>query len=268
MITVRTPEEIELIRDSSLMVGATIAEVAKILKPGLTTSAIDDLIDTFIRDNGGIPSFKDYQGTYPAASCLSVNEQVVHGIPGKYQLKDGDIISVDCGFYRNGYHGDSAYTFAIGNVVPEILTLMRVTKESLYKGVAQAAANNRIGDIGHAIEEHTFQKHGYGVVRELVGHGIGQELHEEPNVPNVGRRGEGKKLKEGYVIAIEPMINLGTKDVSSLDDKWTIVTRDGKASAHYEHTTVVRKAFGEPLSSFDLIEAAEKANPELESGYY
>jgi methionyl aminopeptidase len=189
-------------------------------------------------------------------------------MPGDYILKDGDIISVDCGFYRNSYHGDSAYTFAVGNVTPEALQLIKITKESLYLGIAQACDNNRVGDIGFAIEQFTFKQHGYGVVRELVGHGVGKNLHEDPQVPNYGRRGDGKKLKEGMVIAIEPMINMGTKNVYTDKDGWTVLTEDGKPSAHFEHTTAVRKGKGEALSSFAPIEAAEKANSELNSSYY
>ncbi|MBS1688604.1 MAG: type I methionyl aminopeptidase [Bacteroidetes bacterium] len=267
MIHIRTNDEIELIRKSALMVTATLTEVAKFLRPGITTAQIDEMADTFIRDNGGVPSFKGYHG-YPAALCISVNEVVVHGIPGSYELQDGDIVSVDCGVYMNGFHGDHAYTFGIGNVKPEVLTLMRVTKESLMLGVAQASANNRVGDISYAVEHFTSKVHKYGVVRELVGHGVGRKLHEDPQVPNYGRRGDGKRLKEGMVLAIEPMINLGVRDVYTKEDGWTVVTADGKPSAHYEHTTVVRKGRGEALSNFAPIEAAEQANTELNSSYY
>lgn len=249
------------------MVTATLTEVAKLLKPGITTLSIDQMAEQFIRDNGGVPSFKNYNG-YPYSLCISVNEQVVHGFPGAYELKDGDIVSVDCGFFKNGFHGDHAYTFGIGNVKPEVLQLMRVTKESLMLGVAEAKANNRVGDISYAVENHTAKKHGYGVVRELVGHGVGRKLHEDPQVPNYGRKGDGKRLKEGMVLAIEPMINLGKRDIYTLEDGWTIVTADGKPSAHYEHTTVVRQGKGEHLSNFAPIEAAEQANPELNSSYY
>ena len=249
------------------MVSATLTEVAKMLRPGITTMSIDAMAETFIRDNGGIPSFKGYSG-FPASLCISVNEVVVHGIPGAYELKDGDIISVDCGFFKNGYHGDSAYTFAIGDVKADVLQLLKITKESLYRGVAQAVENNRVGDIGFAVENFTAREHNYGVVRELVGHGVGKKLHEDPQVPNYGRRGDGKKLREGMVLAIEPMINLGTKDVYTKSDGWTVVTHDGKASAHFEHTTAVRKRKGEPLSSFASIEEAETANAELNSSYY
>lgn len=267
MIYIRTKDEIELIRQSALMVSATLTEVAKLLKPGITTLSIDAMAETFIRDNGGIPSFKGYHG-FPFTLCISVNEVVVHGFPGKYELKDGDIISVDCGFYKNRYHGDSAYTFAIGNVKPEVLQLLKVTKESVYKGVEQACENNRTGDIAYAIEYYTSKVHPYGVVRELVGHGVGRDLHEDPQVPNFGRRGDGKKLREGMVLAIEPMINLGGKDVFTRDDGWTVATKDGLPSAHFEHTTAVRKNKGEPLSSFVTIEAAERANAELNSSQY
>jgi methionyl aminopeptidase len=266
MIHVRTEEEIDLIRANALMVTATLTEVAKILRPGIATKKLDEMAEQFIRDNGGVPSFKGYGG-FPASLCISVNEVVVHGFPSDYELKDGDIISVDCGFYRNGFHGDHAYTFAVGNVAPEVLEMMRVTKEALAKGILQARAHNRVGDISWAIENHTYGLHGYGVVRELVGHGVGKDLHEDPQVPNFGRRGDGKKLKERSILAIEPMINLGVKDVYTLDDGWTVVTADGKPSCHYEHTTVVRRNGGEALSSFGPIEAAERSNPELNTGH-
>ncbi|MCF8450540.1 MAG: type I methionyl aminopeptidase [Taibaiella sp.] len=267
MIHIRSREEIEIMRKSALMVSATLTEVAKLLRPGITTLSIDRMAEQFIRDNGGIPSFKGYHG-FPASLCISVNDIVVHGIPGAYELKDGDIISVDCGFYKNGYHGDSAYTFAIGNVQPEVLQLLKITKESVFKGVEQAKDNNRVGDIAYAIEHFTSRVNPYGVVRELVGHGVGRDLHEDPQVPNYGRRGEGKRLKDGMVLAIEPMINLGTKEVYTWDDGWTVSTKDKKASAHFEHTTAVRKGKGEPLSSFAPIEIAETANIELNSSYY
>lgn len=267
MIHVRSEEEIAIIRENAMMVTATLTEVAKILRPGITTLSIDQMAEQFIRDNGGVPSFKGYN-RFPFSLCISVNDVVVHGFPSSYELKDGDIISVDCGFYRNDYHGDHAYTFAIGNAAPEALALMRVTKESLSRGIAQAKANNRVGDISFAVEHYTNKEHGYGVVRELVGHGVGKKLHEDPQVPNFGRRGDGKRLKENYVLAIEPMINLGTRDVYTLDDGWTVVTGDGKVSAHYEHTTVVRKGSGEALSSFIPIEAAERDNPELNTGHH
>ena len=266
MIHVRSKEEIDIIRENAMMVTATLTEVAKLLRPGITTKSIDKMAHEFILDHGGTPSFLGYGG-FPASLCISLNEVVVHGIPSDYELKDGDIISVDCGFNRNGYHGDHAYTFGIGNVAPEILELMRVTKESLALGIAQAKTHNRVGDVAHAIEHFTSKVHPYGVVRELVGHGVGKKLHEDPQVPNFGKRGDGKKLKEHCVIAIEPMINLGTREVYTLDDGWTVVTGDGKPSAHYEHTTLVSKGGGIALSSFGPIEAAERANPELTKGH-
>jgi len=249
------------------MVSATHTEVAKMLRPGIKTIELDKMAETFIRDNGGVPSFKGYNG-FKYSLCISVNDVVVHGFPGQYELKDGDIISVDCGVYMNGYHGDSAYTFAIGDVKPEVLRLLRITKESVYRGVAQARENGRVGDISFAVENFCFRENGYGVVRELVGHGVGKKLHEDPQVPNFGKRGDGKRLKEGMVLAIEPMINMGTKDVYTESDGWTVRTRDGKPSAHFEHTTWVRKNKGEPLSTFENIEAAERANPELNSAHY
>ena len=267
MIHIRSREEIEIMRKSALMVSATLTEVAKMLKPGITTLSIDKMAETFIRDNGGKPSFKGYNG-FPYSLCISVNDVVVHGFPGAYELRDGDIVSIDCGFYKNGYHGDSAYTFAIGNVAAETLQLLKVTKESLYRGIAQARDRNRVGDISYAIEHFTSKENPYGVVRDLVGHGVGKNLHEDPQVPNYGRRGDGKRLKEGMVLAIEPMINMGTKDVFTADDGWTVKTRDGKPSAHFEHTTAVKTGRGEPLSSFVPIEEAEQANPELNCSYY
>lgn len=270
MIHIRNREEIEIIRQNALMVTATLTEVARMLRPGIQTRALDQRAEEFIRDHGGVPSFKGYgpaNAPFPASLCISVNEQVVHGFPGDYEIRDGDLVSVDCGFYKNGYHGDHAYTFAVGEVSEELLRLMRITKESLALGIAQARENNRVGDISFAIEHHTAKLHGYGVVRELVGHGVGKKLHEDPQVPNYGRKGDGKRLKEGMVLAIEPMINLGTHRVFTLEDGWTIITADGKPSVHYEHTTVVRKNKGEALSDFTPIEAAERANPELHTGH-
>ncbi|HKP32670.1 MAG TPA: type I methionyl aminopeptidase [Chitinophagaceae bacterium] len=267
MIYYKTHAEVELIRESALLVGKAIAEVAKVLRPGITTLELDKIADEFIRDNKATASFKDYRG-YPFTACISVNDAVVHGFPNKEPLKDGDIISFDVGVFKNGYHGDSAYTFAIGEVDESILKLMRVTKESLYKGIEKAIAGNRVGDISHAVQEYTEKNNGYGVVRELVGHGLGRNLHEHPNVPNFGKRGSGPKMHEGLVIAIEPMINLGTKDVYYEDDGWTVRTRDNKASAHYEHTVCVKKGKADILSSFDEIEIAEQANSNLNTSYY
>jgi methionyl aminopeptidase len=267
MIYYKTNAEIELVRESALLIGKTTAEVAKFIKPGINTLALDKIANEFINDHGAVPSFKDYRG-YPFAACISVNDAVVHGFPNREELKDGDIISFDLGVFKNGYHGDSAYTFAIGDVDPAILKMMRVTKEALYLGIEKAIAGNRVGDISFAIQEHTEKKNGYGVVRELVGHGLGRNLHEDPQVPNYGKRGSGPKMQEGMVIAIEPMINLGVKDVYYEDDGWTVRTRDNKASAHYEHTVCVKKGKADILSSFDDIEAAEQSNSNLNSSYY
>jgi methionyl aminopeptidase len=262
MIIRKNNVEIELMRQSALLVSKTLTEVAKILRPGITTLSIDEMIGEFIRDHHGIPSFLNYRG-YPFNSCISVNEVVVHGFPGKYELKEGDIASIDVGIILNGWHGDHAYTFAIGDPGEETVQLMSATKEALYKGIEKAVAGNRVGDISFAIQQHTEKKYGYGVVRELVGHGLGQELHEEPQVPNYGKRGSGSKLKEGIVLAIEPMINLGTREIYTEDDGWTVRTKDGKPSAHFEHDVCVRKGKADILSKYADIEAAEKANVNL-----
>lgn len=263
----KTVEEVELMRKSALLVGETIATVAALIKPGVTTMQLDKAAEEFILDNSAIPNFKNYK-KYPFAACISVNDAVVHGFPTGKELLPGDIISVDLGVLKNGFHGDSAYTFAIGEISPEVRQLLKITKESLYKGIEYAVAGNRVGDISFAIQDYTERKNGYGVVRELVGHGLGRSLHEDPQVPNYGKRGSGAKLKEGLVIAIEPMINLGTKDVTNDADGWTIRTRDRKPSAHYEHTVCVRKGRADILSSFEKVEAAEKANSNLVSDYY
>ena len=253
-------------RKSALLVSATLEEVAKTLKPGMTTLEVDRLADQFIRDNGAGPSFKDYRG-YPKSTCISVNDEVVHGIPNAYVLQEGDIVSVDVGVYLNGFHGDSAYTFAIGNVKAEVLQLMAATKAALYRGIEKAVAGNRIGDIAFAIQEYAEKERGYGIVRELVGHGVGKHLHEDPQVPNYGKRGSGPIMKEGLVIAIEPMVNLGSKDVAYMDDGWTVATRDEQPSVHYEHTVAVMKGKADVLSSFAGIEQAEKQNTSLNSSY-
>ncbi len=253
-------------RKSALLVSSTLTEIAKILRPGLTTLSMDRLIGTFIKDNGAIPSFLNYHG-YPFNSCISVNDVVVHGFPNKTELKAGDIVSVDIGIIKDGWHGDHAYTFMIGKPSDEVVTLVRVTKESLYKGIEKAIAGNRIGDIAFAIQEHTEKKHGYGVVRELVGHGLGKSLHEDPNMPNYGKRGSGAVLKPGLVLAIEPMINLGKKEVFTEEDGWTVRTKDGKPSVHFEHDVCVLKGRADVLSDYTFIEAAEKANHELFSDY-
>lgn len=262
MIHYKTPAEIELMRESARLVSKTLAEAAKVLKPGVTTLQLDKLIDEFIRDNGAIPSFLNYRG-YPFASCISVNDVVVHGFPNDRSLQAGDIISIDIGVIKKGWHGDHAYTFAIGDPGPEIMQLIRVTKESLYKGIAKAVAGGRIGDISYAIQEHTEKKYGYGVVRELVGHGLGRHLHEDPQVPNYGRRGTGAKLKEGLVLAIEPMINLGKKEVYTERDGWTVRTTDHQPSVHFEHDVAVGRGGPDILSDYSIIEAVEKGNPHL-----
>lgn len=261
MIFYRTEEEIALIRESSLLVGRTLAEIARRLGPGVTGLQMDKLAEEFIRDHGAVPSFKNYEG-YPFSICFSVNSQVVHGFPSAEELKEGDMVSVDCGVYMNGYHGDSAYSFAIGEVSEEVKKLMRVTRESLEKGIEQAVDGKRIGDIGYAVQTHA-ESNGFSVVRDLVGHGLGQNLHEAPEVPNFGRRGNGPSLREGMVLAIEPMINMGRREVKTLKDGWTIVTRDGMPSAHYEHDIVVRKGKAEVLSTFLYIEEALKQNINL-----
>ena len=252
MIYYKTEEEIDLIRNSSLLVAKTHAEIAGLIKPGVTTLALDKIAEEFIRDNGGVPAFKGYGG-FPNTLCMSPNDQVVHGIPNDRVLEDGEILSVDCGVVMNGYFGDSAFTYEVGEVDTETKKLLKVTKESLYKGIEMAISGNRIGDIGYAIQKHA-ESFGYGVVRELVGHGVGKNLHESPEVPNYGRRGRGAKLHEGLVIAIEPMINMGTRKIMQHNDGWTITTIDNKPSAHFEHTVVVRKGKAEILSSFEEIE--------------
>ena len=252
MIYYKTEEEIDLIRNSSLLVAKTHAEIAGLIKPGINTLALDKIAEEFIRDNGGVPAFKGYGG-FPNSLCMSPNDQVVHGIPNGRVLEDGEILSVDCGVVMNGYFGDSAFTYEVGEVDTETKKLLKVTKESLYKGIEMAISGNRIGDIGYAIQKHA-ESFGYGVVRELVGHGVGKNLHESPEVPNYGRRGRGAKLHEGLVIAIEPMINMGTRKIMQHNDGWTITTIDNKPSAHFEHTIVVRKGKAEILSSFEEIE--------------
>ena len=256
MIYYKTEEEINLIRKSSLLVAKTHAEIAGLIKPGITTLALDKIAEEFIMDNGGTPAFKGYGG-FPSTLCMSPNEQVVHGIPDARQLSDGEILSVDCGVLMDGFYGDSAFTYTVGCVDDKIKKLLKVTKESLYKGIEMAVSGNRIGDIGYAIQKYA-ESFGYGVVRELVGHGLGKSLHESPEVPNYGRKGEGIILREGLVIAVEPMINMGNKEVMQHNDGWTITTLDKKPSAHFEHTIVVRKGKAEILSSFKKIE--EKIN--------
>jgi methionyl aminopeptidase len=267
MIFYKTEAEIALMRESCLLVGKVIAEVAKFLRAGVTTMQANNVAEQVIRDNKAVPNFLNYRG-FPYTACISVNDAVVHGFPTNNVLKEGDVVSVDLGVFKNGFHGDSAYTFAIGTPTEEVLKLMRVTKVSLYKGIEKAQQGNRIGDIAFAIQDYTERLHGFGVVRELVGHGLGRSLHEDPQVPNFGKRGNGPKLKEGMVLAIEPMINLGVKDVFYDDDGWTVRTKDNKPSAHYEHNVCIRKGKADILSSFVEIEEAEKANTNLCSDYY
>lgn len=252
----KTDEEIELVRESSLLVAKTLAEVARAVKPGATTASLDRIAEGFIRDHQASPAFKGYNG-FPSTLCVSVNAQVVHGIPGKYELKDGDIVSVDCGVLKNGFYGDSAYTFPVGEVKADVLRLLKVTKECLYKGIEMAVAGRRVGDISEAVQVHA-ESNGYSVVRELVGHGVGKSLHEAPEVPNYGRKGTGPQLRKGLVIAIEPMINMGKKAVKQEKDGWTITTADGMPSAHFEHTVAVAADKAEVLSTFEYIEEVLK----------
>lgn len=254
MIYYKTNEEIEKIRVSSLLVARTLAEVAKIIRPGITSLELDKIAEEYIRDNGGIPAFKGYNG-FPNSLCISPNEQVVHGIPNNRPYESGDIVSVDCGVLKDGYYGDSAYTFALGEVSAEVQNLLDTTKESLYRGIEVAVEGKRLQDISYEIQTYCESK-GYSVVRELVGHGIGKSLHEAPEVPNFGKRGSGPKLKTGLVIAIEPMINMGRKNIIHGKDGWTIKTSDGMPSAHFEHTIAVGKGKADILSSFEFIEKA------------
>ena len=251
MIHYKTSEEIELMRESALLVSKTLGMIAAELKPGVSPLHLDKLAETFIRDHGGVPGFLGMYG-FPNSLCTSINEQVVHGIPTKKPLEDGDIISIDCGVVMNGFYGDHAYTFEVGEVDEKIKKLLRVTRECLDLGIKECKVGNRIEDIGFAIQQHA-EKHGYGVVRELVGHGLGRSMHEDPQVPNYGRRGKGKKIQEGLVIAIEPMINMGTYRVKHLSDGWNIVTADGLPSAHYEHDVAVVDGKPDVLSTFDYV---------------
>jgi methionyl aminopeptidase len=267
MVYTKSEEQVGLMKEAALLVSKTLTEVAKVIKPGMTTLDIDQFCMEFVKDHKASLSFYNYHG-YPHNICASVNDVVVHGFPDKIALKEGDLVSIDLGVILNGWHGDHAYTFILGEVAPELLQLVKVTKESLYKGIEKAIVNNRVGDIGFAIQEHTEKKNGYGVVRELVGHGLGTELHEDPQVPNYGKRGTGMKLVENLVLAIEPMINLGTHKVFTEEDGWTVRTQDGKVSVHFEHDVCVKKNEALILSDFSMIEAAEKANINLNSSYY
>ena len=252
MIYLKTDEEIEILRENNILVSRALAEVGKNIRPGITTGELNRIADEFIRDNGAVPAFLGYQG-YPASACISVNEQVVHGIPGDRVIEEGDIVSVDLGTYMKGFVGDSAYTFAVGEVSKEARQLLDVTKEALRRGAAQAKAGNRIGDISAAVQSYA-ESFGYGVVRELIGHGLGRKMHEDPEVPNYGRRGNGLQLRQGMCLAIEPMITLGKRQIFMERDGWTVRTRDRKNAAHFEHTVAVGKDGADILSSFEFVE--------------
>ncbi len=257
-IYLKTEDEIELMRAANLLVGSTLGELAKHVRPGVTTAQLNKIADTYIRDHGAVPTFlgypNPYGGPFPASICTSVNACVVHGIPREDQiLKDGDIISIDCGTLLDGFNGDSAYTFPVGEISDDVRQLLRTTRESLYKGIEAAVHGNHLGDISAAVQDYCEAK-GYGVVRELTGHGIGKEMHEDPPVPNYGKRGRGVQLKNGMCLAIEPMITMGQRNIWLLPDKWSIITRDNKPAAHYEHTIAVRKGKADILSSFEEIE--------------
>ena len=251
-MVLKSAEEIELLRENAIIVSKTLAEVAKHIEPGVTTITLDRIAEEFIRSQGAVPGFKGYRG-FPNTLCVSVNEEVVHGIPGERVLKNGDIVSIDCGCHKNGFYGDSAYTFAVGEVSPEVMLLLERTRESLLRAVDASVAGKRVGDISAAVQEYV-ESFGYSVVRELVGHGIGQQLHEKPDIPNFGRKGSGMKLQEGMTICIEPMINLGDKSVVQSNDGWTIRTADRKPSAHFELTVAVAKGIPDVLSTFRYVE--------------
>lgn len=261
MIVYKSAEEIELIRQSSLLVGKTHAQIARFIRPGVTGIELDRMAETYIRDHGATPSFKNYNG-YPFTLCISVNEMVVHGFPSNKPFSEGDLISIDCGVFMNGFHGDSAFTYGLGTMLPDTLKLMKTTHECLLKAIEKALVGNRVGDISYAVQQHA-ESNGFSVVRELVGHGVGKKLHEPPEVPNYGKRGTGTLLKEGMVIAIEPMINQGKREVKTLADGWTVVTRDGKPSSHYEHTIAVGKEKADVLSTFEYIEESIKGNSNI-----
>ena len=252
MIYLKTDEEVELLRASNMIVARTLAEVGKHVRPGITTLALDKIAEDVIRSYDAVPSFLGYNG-FPNSICTSVNDQVVHGIPSGYELKDGDVVSVDCGALKDGFHGDSCYTFTVGEVSDNVMTLLKGTKEALYKGIESAKVGGRLGDIGNAVQSHC-ELQGLSVVREFGGHGIGRDMHEEPFVANYGRRGNGMMLKDGMVIAIEPLISMGKRDIYMEDDGWTIVTCDHSYAAHYEHSVVIRKGKADVLSSFKFVE--------------
>lgn len=263
----KTEEEIELLREACLLVSKVLTYVGETIRPGITGLELDQVAEQIIRDHGAIPAFKGYQGPegpFPGSLCISINEVVVHGIPSNYEFRDGDIVSVDCGtIMPNGFHGDAAYTFPLGYVREDVMQLCRVTKASLYRAINAARIGNRIGDISNAVQNYVEREHSYAVVRELVGHGVGKALHEDPDVPNFGKRGNGLKLQEGLVIAIEPMINLGVKDVVQGTDGWTISSKDKLPSAHYEHTIAVKKQGADILSNHEMIEEAIAKNPNV-----
>ena len=252
----KSPEEVELIRISSMLVSETLAEVAKIIGPGVTTMQLNKLAETYIKDHGAVPAFLNYNG-FPYSLCISPNEQVVHGFPGEYVIQEGDLISVDCGVIKNNFFGDSAYTFSIGEISAERQKLVDVTQECLKRAIDKAVVGSRLGDVGYAVQS-LAEQNGFGVVRELVGHGVGVQLHEKPEVPNYGRRGTGMKLEEGMVIAIEPMINAGTAHIEFWSDGWTVTSRDSQPSAHFEHTVAIKKGKADVLSTFSLIEEVLK----------
>lgn len=258
MLKIKTAEEIEVLRENNLLVSKTLGELSKLIKPGVTTLKLDKFAEEYIRDHGAEPGFLGYGG-FPNTLCTSVNDAVVHGIPSDYGLREGDIISIDCGTIMNGYYGDSAYTFKVGEVSAEVERLLRITKESLFKGIENAVANYRVGDIGYAIQYHV-EKEGFSVVREMVGHGLGANMHESPEIPNYGKRGRGVKLKEGLVICIEPMINMGSRSIKQDTDGWTIRTIDGKYSAHYELAVAIRDGEADILSTFDYIDKEQQIN--------
>ena len=265
MIIPKTLEEIELMRESALIVSKTLGMIAAEIKPGVTTLQLDKMAEEYIRDQGAEPGFLGLYD-FPNSLCVSPNAQVVHGIPNDKPLEDGDIISVDCGAKKNGFYGDHAYTFEVGEVAPEVKELLKVTKESLYVGIREFKKGNRTGDVGYAIQKYC-EDHGYGVVRELVGHGVGRTMHEDPEMPNYGKRGRGKKFVEGTVVAIEPMINLGTKRIKQLPDGWTILTADNKPSAHFEHDVALVNGKPELLSTFKYIYDALKISTKEEDEF-
>ncbi len=252
MLHCKNEKEVELLRKSNLLVSLTLAELAKHIKPGVTTSYLDAIAESFIRDNGAVPAFKGYNG-FPATLCASVNDTIVHGIPSDQELKEGDIISVDCGVVMAGYVGDSAFTFPVGTISEEAVKLLEYTRASLEEGIEKAVAGNRVGDVSHAVQKKA-ESGGFSVVREFVGHGIGKKMHESPEVPNFGRQGTGPLMRKGLVICIEPMINLGDKGVRMLNDGWTVKTIDGKYSAHFEKAVAIGKDKADVLTTFDYID--------------